>query len=150
MASTRYNASANRYVDSSTGRFISFQTEAKIQLQLERIVKAAEKARSGNLRSVGYLVATAAKRLIQKSATASQPGQPPASRKGLLRRAIRYELAADKQSVVIGPAYTIVGTAGEAHEFGGRYRGATYPERPFMGPALQEVLPLIGPGYKIS
>ena len=137
-------------MDKSTGRFVSFQTEAKLQLRLERIAKAAARARAGNLRSVGYLVGNVAKRLIQKSSSKSQPGQPPTTRKGLLRRAIRYELASDKMSVVIGPTYSLVGTAGEAHEFGRRYKGADYPERPFMGPALQEVLPLIGPGYKIS
>lgn len=147
---TRYNASANRYVDSSTGRFISFETEGRVQLRLQRIVKAAERARKGSLQSVGYPIATIAKSKIQRSRRPSSPGQPPATRRGLLRRAIRYQVADDRRSVVIGPAYSMVGTAGQAHEFGGRYRGDTFPKRPFMGPALDEAAPMIGPTYKFS
>jgi len=148
MQTSRYNANANRYVDTSTGRFISFQTEARLQLRLDRIAKAVERARAGNLRAVGYLIATLAKPKIKRSKRASLPGEPPTTRRGLMRKAIRYELAADKRSVVIGPAASIVGTAGQPHEHGGRYKGESYPERPFMGPALQEALPLIGPRYK--
>ena len=150
LATSRYVAGANRYADISTGRFIAFETEAKLQLRLERITKAAERARGGNLRSAGYLVATLAKGLIKRSRVASRPGQPPSTRRGLVRRAIRYRVADDKRSVVIGPAHSVVGTAGKAHEFGGRYMGATFPARPFMGPALEQAVPLIGPRYKVN
>lgn len=150
MAETRFNASAGRFMDTSTGRFISFETEAKIQLRLERIARAIEKANAGNLYSVGYLISTIAKGYIKRAAKASQPGDPPTTRKGLLRRAIRYRVAEDKQSVVIGPVASMVGLAGMAQEFGGRYRGATYPQRPFMGPALDEALPQIGPQWQGS
>jgi len=126
----------------------SIKTDVKLQLRLERITKAVQRARAGNLRSVGYLIATLAKPKIKRSKRASLPGEPPTTRRGLMRKAIRYELAADKKSVVIGPAASIVGTAGQPHEHGGRYKGESYPERPFMGPALQEAIPLIGPRYK--
>lgn len=147
---TQFNANANRYVDSSTGRFISFETEARVQMRLQRLVRAMERARAGSLHAVGYLVATIAKGKIQRSRKASPAGQPPATRRGLIRRAIRYQVAEDRRSVVIGPAYSMVGTAGAAHEFGGRYKGETYPKRPFMGPALEEARPMIGPTYKFS
>lgn len=125
-------------------------TETKLKLRLERIEKAVQRARSGNLRSVGYLISTLAKGSIRNSQQKSQPGQPPTTRRGLLRRAIRYELAQDRQSVVIGPAFSIAATAGEPHEHGGLYKGEQYEQRPFMGPALEEALPQIGPGYKIT
>lgn len=147
---TRYNANANRYVDASTGRFIAFRVEARIQLRLDRIRRAVERANAGSMHAVGYLISTIAKGKITRSRTASMPGQPPTTRRGLLRRAIRYSVASDKRSVVVGPVYSIVGTAGAAHEFGGRYKGQRYPKRPFMGPALTEALPQIGPTYKIS
>jgi hypothetical protein len=131
-------------------RPVTVKTDVKLQLRLERIEKAAARARAGNLRSVGYLIATIAKGKIRQSKVKSAPGQPPTTRRGLLRRAIRYELSQDKRSVVIGPAFSIVGTAGQPHEQGGRYKGETFPERPFMGPSLQEAVPLIGPSYKIS
>ncbi|MHB8953566.1 MAG: hypothetical protein ACYC4U_11400 [Pirellulaceae bacterium] len=150
MADSRFNASANRFVDSSTGRFIAFKTEAKIQLRLKRIVDAAERSRAGNLRAVGYLISTIAKGLIKRSKTQSPAGQPVTTRKGLMRKAIRYEVAADKKSVVVGPSFSIVGTAGEPHEHGGRYKGETFPQRATMGPALEQALPMIGPRYKVS
>lgn len=146
---TRYNANANRYVDSSTGRFIAFETQAKIQLRLDRIQRAVDKARAGSLYAVGYLISTIAKGKISRSRDRSPPGQPPATRRGLLRRAIRYAVSDDKRSVVVGPTHQMVGTAGKAHEFGGRYKRQRYPKRPFMGPALQEALPKIGPTYKV-
>lgn len=150
MAETRFNANANRFVDLKTGQFIAFKTEARIQLRLQRITKAAQRAREGSLRSVGYLISNIAKQKIQRSKQKSQPGEPPTTRRGLLRKAIRYAVAANQKSVVVGPAYSEAGTAGEAHEHGGRYKGGIFPQRPFMGPALQEALPLIGPRYKVS
>jgi len=129
---------------------VKISTDARMQLRLERIAKAMERARKGSLRSVGYLVSTIAKGNIRRSRKASRPGEPPSTRRGLLRRAIRYQVADDRRSVVIGPMYSMVGTAGEAHEHGGRYKGQTYPERPIMGPALEEARPKIGPTYKLS
>lgn len=129
---------------------VKVDVSVKQQLRLERIAKAAERSRAGNLRSVGYLISTLAKGKIQRSKTKSQPGEPPHTRRGLIRKAIRYAVADDRRSVVVGPAYSMIGTAGEAHEHGGRYKGETFPQRPFMGPALQEALPQIGPQYKVS
>lgn len=149
MAS-KFNASAGRFTDAATGRFISFRSELQIQLRLERITKAIQKAKAGSLPAVGYLISTLAKQKIQRSKTPSQPGTPPATRKGLLRKAIRYALAPDKQSVVIGPTASLVGKAGTAHEFGGKYRGQRFPERPFMGPSLADALPQIGPAFRGS
>lgn len=147
---TRYNANANRYVDASTGRFVAFKTEARIQMRIERLRRAMERARQGSLNSVGYLISTIAKGKIVRSRDKSQPGQPPTTRRGLLRRAIRYKVADDRMSVVIGPVYSMVGTAGAAHEHGGKYKGERYPKRPFMGPALEEAAPQLGPTYKFS
>jgi hypothetical protein len=148
--SSKFNAGAGRFTDAATGRFISFQSELSIQLRLERITKAVEKAKAGSLPAVGYLISTLAKQKIQRSKTPSQPGTPPATRKGLLKKAIRYAVASDKQSVVIGPTASLVGKAGMAHEFGGKYRGQKFPERSFMGPSLDEALPRIGPAFRGS
>ena len=45
----------------------------------------------------------------------------------------------ERERVLIGPAYTVVGRSASAHESGGRYRRETYPKRPFMGPALMAI-----------
>ena len=36
---------------------------------------------------------------------------------------------------------SVVGQAGAAHEFGGKFYSNDYPERPFMQPALERALP---------
>ena len=135
---------------SKATKLIAVDVNVRQQLRLQRIAKAAQRARAANLPSVGYLISTIAKGKIQRSKQKSQPGEPPTTRRGLLRKAIRYAVAADRKSVVVGPAHSVVGTAGEPHEHGGRYKGETFPQRPTMGPALQEALPLIGPRYKVS
>ena len=43
-----------------------------------------------------------------------------------------------RESVVIGPAESIIGTAMVAHEYGGTYRKRRYPKRPLMGPTLEK------------
>lgn len=129
------------------GRFISYRAEARVKLRLERLRKAVERAAAGSLPPVGYLISQLAKSKVKRSRTAAPPGQPPHTRRGQLRRAIRYQMAADKRSIVIGPAASKLGTAGAAHEHGGRYKGARFPERPLMGPALEEAASMIGPTF---
>jgi len=58
--------------------------------------------------------------------------------KGQLPRAIVYDNDKESDTAVIGPRESVVGTSGEAHEFGGDYKGQDFPERPFMGPALDK------------
>jgi hypothetical protein len=120
----------------------------KIVNQTEQVAK---RLRKSSVRLVGHAAASLRKRAIasiQPAEGASEPGQPPhtrpgkvsrktgKARPGQLQRAIVY--AHDKQMnvAVIGPRASVVGETGAAHEFGGDFRGEDYPERPFMGPAL--------------
>ena len=144
---TRYNSGAARYMDTSSGKFIAFETEAKIRLRLDRLRKAIERAREGSLRPIGFIVSQIAKGKVKKSAVASPPGQPPHTRRGRLKFAIRYQMAQDKRSIVIGPAASKLGIAHKPHEFGGQYKGGRFPERPLMGPALEEAQSMIGPAF---
>ena len=67
------------------------------------------------------------------------PGTPPNTRRGQLKRSIVYAMDKQRGVALIGPDFDIVGVAGKAHEFGGRFRRERYPKRPFMGPALEKV-----------
>ena len=102
------------------------------------------------LSKFGAFVRTAARHSIRKRKAVSQPGQPPSSHVGLLRKLIYFGYDANRRSVVIGPT-PLRGTA-EAPpllEYGGRTRlfikksrkgkvvSATYRARPFMGPAFE-------------
>lgn len=104
----------------------------------KRVREAAEKAARRAFAKAAYRIFRDAQSSIERSTNPSPPGEPPHTRRGQLKRAIRYD--ATKDGAVIGPVASMVGTAGEAHEFGGGYRGQDYPERPFMGPALEREL----------
>lgn len=122
-----------------------FTTEMNTQA-----VKAAKD--KGAFRSFSHGAASIskdAKSSLETAAGPSNAGEPPHTHKGaLLRRAVRY--AADKTGAVIGPVASMVGLAGEAHEFGKEFRGTDYPERPFMEPALERAAPRIADSWRGS
>lgn len=78
----------------------------------------------------------------------SRPGSPPYTRKGKIKRGILYHV--DKDSAVIGPVRSKTGTHGTAHEFGGKYKKQSYPERPFMNPALVRAAPRFAESFRGS
>jgi hypothetical protein len=81
------------------------------------------------------------------SAAAAPVGSPPHSRRGLERRAERYDVDAEAESAVIGPRASVIGQAMQAQEFGGEYQGRKYPLRPSIGPALEREEHLLPTGF---
>lgn len=108
------------------------------QLRTAAVLNATDEAAFRNFGHAAARIRKDAAASIQTSDDPSQPGKPPHTQRGQLRRALRF--AADKQGAVIGPRASFVGTSGEAHELGGSYRGEQYPERPYMQPALEQNL----------
>jgi hypothetical protein len=117
----------------------------KLVNELAKIQTAAEKAAFKNLGHAAAAIRKDAIASIHFGEGPSKPGSPPNThgpsktkkgkdRKGQLQRAIVYDVGPD--SALIGPRFSVVGTSGAAHEFGGQYKQDNYPERPFMGPAL--------------
>lgn len=105
----------------------------------KRVTAAADKAAFKNFAHAAARISKDAKASIENAPGPSSPGSPPHTHRGsFLRRGIRF--AADKQGAVIGPMASVVGEAGSAHEFGGEFKGNDFPERPFMGPALDQNL----------
>jgi len=99
----------------------------------------------------GAFVRTTARHSIRPRKKVSEPGQPPSSHVGLLRKLIYFGYDAARKSVVIGPT-PLRGTAQVPPllEYGGRARRrgrkgrqvmATYRARPFMGPAFEREKP---------
>jgi hypothetical protein len=104
--------------------------------QTKRVTTAADQA---TFRNVGHAAASIRKTAIEEIIVAegpSDPGTPPHTRRRQLKRAIKFDNDKSSQTAIIGPEASIVGEAGAAHEFGGEFRGEQYPERAFMGPAL--------------
>jgi hypothetical protein len=111
---------------------------ARLELKLKAIKDAERKAGFKNLAHAGAAIRLTARRSIRRSPKKSAAGTPPHTRKGLLKRSLRYAVEKARSRVLIGPAYSIVGRSGMAHEFGGKYRRNQYPARAFMGPALKK------------
>ena len=101
-----------------------------------KLYSAIEKAERKALAKSAYRIFRDAQQSIKRSKGSSQPGTPPHTRRGMLRKAIRYRIDYTVPFAVIGPVGSGVGPIGELHEFGGRRGKATFPARPFMGPAL--------------
>ncbi|MDD5699445.1 MAG: hypothetical protein PHH77_12595 [Victivallaceae bacterium] len=102
--------------------------------------KVRKKAETGTFRSLNHAAAAirlTARRSIRRSPKESTAGTPPHTRRGLLKRSLLYNVDKAKMTAVIGPAYSIAGRSGSAHEFGGKYYGRKYPKREYMGPALR-------------
>lgn len=127
-----------------------------------KVIRAVDRATRRVLSKFGAYVRTAAKSSIRKRKGASEPGKPPSSHTGLLKRYLYFGYEPDRQSVVIGPARMNVksGSIPETLEYGGtttirsgRYRTnegkrrfkstrrVQIAARPFMQPALQQELP---------
>ena len=111
---------------------------ARTRSGFSRVRRSARRAQIENLGHAGAAIRLVARHSIRRSPRASAPGKAPHTRRGQLKRAILYAVEKARQSVVIGPVYPLIGLSATAHEFGGRYRRARYPRRPFMGPALEK------------
>jgi hypothetical protein len=105
--------------------------------------KVQQKARQGSFRSIGHAAAAirlTAKRSIRRRKGPSAEGQPPNTHTRRLPQSIVF--AAEKQGAgyaIIGASAEIIGQGASPHERGGRFRGQTYPKRPFMRPALDKL-----------
>lgn len=94
----------------------------------------------------GAFVRQTAKTSIRKRKAVSEPGQPPSSHTGLLKRNIFFVFSPETRSVVIGPILLNQRTdAPRLLEHGdtvvrrrrNRRVRMTYEARPFMGPAFE-------------
>ncbi|QDU71040.1 hypothetical protein [Mucisphaera calidilacus] len=100
----------------------------------------------------GAFVRRTARSSIRKRKRISEPGSPPSSHTGLLKKFIFVGYDPKKNSVVIGPARLSGSARGQAPgllEYGdsttltrsGQRRRVTIRARPFMGPAFDKELP---------
>ena len=106
---------------------------------IPKVIRKARRANIESLSHAGGAIRLTARRSIFKREGPSTPGRPPHTHTGALRDAIIYAVEKAAQRVLIGPAFAGVGTSGMAHEFGGHYRRSRYPQRAFMGPALEKL-----------
>jgi len=123
----------------------------------KKIVDAVDKATRKVLSKFGAFVRQGAKSSIRTRKRISQPGQPPSSHAGTLKRLIFFGYDSDRRSVVIGPmpfrkaeapalleqdhvagtTRAVVRTV-KAKRGGTQRRRMVYRARPFMGPAFEK------------
>ncbi len=119
----------------------------EVEFDGDGLVARIARASRDILRRAGAYVRRVAQRKVATSPKPSQPGSPPHSRKGLLKRSILFGSDGDS-SVLVGPGFNLVGPSMSAHEFGGKYRRERYPKRPLMGPSLKESAPHLAEMWK--
>jgi len=111
--------------------------------------KKTDKTTRRVLSRFGAFVRRTARQSIRKRKKASQPGKPPSSHVGLLKKFIFFGFDVLRRSVVIGPARLTRKGRGEAPsalEYGGTVtmqgsgnkKKARVRPRPYMGPALDK------------
>ena len=112
--------------------------KSEVEFDEDGLVAWIARASREFLKRAGAYVRRVAQRKVVTSPNPSQSGQPPHSRRGLLKRGILFGVERDGKSVLVGPGFRFVGESMSAHEFGGKYRKERYPKRPLMGPSLKE------------
>ena len=123
-----------------------------------RVRRAMDTATRQALGRAGAFIRRRAKSSIRRRKGISQPGQPPHSHAGHLRRLIFFSWDPAAESMVIGPVPFKQGEAPRLLEFGGtvtrrtrrRRRRMTYRKHPFMGPALAAELPQLPQRWRNS
>lgn len=113
-----------------------FGFTTKTETEFQKVDKAAERSIYKNIRNAAFSIRKFIRESIKKSPEASEPGEPVATRgrKGNVKNSIF--VAADADTALIGPRFSFVGDAMEAHEFGKRRGENRYEARPTSGPGL--------------
>jgi len=118
----------------------------------KKVRSKTDKATRRVLSKFGAFVRQTAKRSIRKRKKTSEPGKPPSSHTGLLKKFIWFGFDVVCRSVVIGPVRLTQKGRGEAPsvlEYGGtvtmrprrregKKKRARIRPRPFMGPAMEK------------
>ena len=114
----------------------------------KKVLSAVDRGTRKVLSRFGAFVRTTARHSIRKRKAVSQPGEPPSSHAGHLKRLIFFGFDVERRSVVIGPtpfrgpaevpALLEYGGTARRKDRSGRNVTATYRPRPFMGPAFEK------------
>lgn len=95
-------------------------TRTTVRMKPEQLKKKAAEGSFRSLRHAAGAVRLTARRSIRRRKKASQPGSPPHTQSGNLKRSIRYEVTQD--DALIGPVNEFGGRIWNLHEFGGMGR----------------------------
>jgi hypothetical protein len=113
-----------------------FGISQAIDHHFEQVEKAKDRAVYKSVRHGAFSIRKTIRESIKKSPEPADPGQPVATRgrRGNVKNSIF--VAADSDTAIIGPRFSFVGDAMEAHEFGKKRGDNRYEARPTSGPGL--------------
>lgn len=103
-----------------------------------KVEKAKDKSVYRNIRHAAFSIRKSIRESIKRSTNPSSPGQPVATRGGRGNVRASIFVAAEEDNAIIGPRFSFVGDAMEAHEFGKRRGANSYQARPTSGPGLEK------------
>ena len=113
-----------------------------------KVTGAVDKGTRRVLSKFGAFVRQGAKSSIRKRKKVSEPGKPPSSHTGLLKRHIYFLFSPERRSVIIGPTlldskqtdapYLLEHGDTVTRKRRGKRVRMTYRPRPFMGPAFEK------------
>ena len=126
-----------------------------------KVVRALDSTTRRVLSKFGAFVRRTARSSIRKRKRISEPGSPPSSHSGLLKKFIFFGYDPAQRSVVIGPERLSQKGRGEAPhllEYGGtgtverqgKGKRAKVRARPFMGPAFEKEEPKLAAMWRDS
>ena len=117
------------------------------------VTQAVDRATRRVLSKFGAFVRTTARSSLRRRKRVSEPGQPPSSHTGLVKRLLFFGFDAVRRSVIVGPAklnkpkprvLELLEQGGNIRRRNRRTRKLethVYRARPFMGPAMKKELP---------
>ncbi len=118
------------------------EIKVKIVDRSQIVKKAVDKASFENIGHAAASIRRLAIASIKTRKKASPWGTPVHTRQQRkLPGSIFHTVDRYKLDAIIGPVHSKLRIIGEVHEFGKTYLGTKYPERSFMGPALEKNLP---------
>jgi hypothetical protein len=119
----------------------------------QAVTRTVDRTTRRVLSKFGAFVRTTARSSLRRRRRVSEPGQPPSSHTGLVKRFLFFGYDVVRKSVIVGPARLNKPDPRvlELLEHGGQVRRRhrrtrqlethIYRARPFMGPALKKELP---------
>lgn len=110
------------------------------------VLDAVDKAEAKNLSKFGAYVRTRSRSSIRKRKKQADPGKPPSSHQGNLKRLIFFQYSKQAGEVVIGPAVFGRHLGANLLEYGGatvrKGKAYRYKGNPFMTPAFEKEMEL--------
>lgn len=135
---------------------VSLQGVGRFEASLERLVVQAEAAGRVAVTQGAHLVEAETKKALSRQGhkkgtpTPSQPGEPPATVSGTLKRSVRptqaHRLGFGDYQAEVGPTVVYA----RVQELGGSTGRSTLPSRPSLKPSLEKSRPKLAAIYRTA